>query len=116
VLKLLNPWAILAVVLAIVGAGGYGIHLGRGLEVAARAKEMTLQEKLQHTIAEEVSKIKPVNRTRVEKVETITREVPVYRDCRHDPAVLGLLNDLLTAKRTLPAGEGVVPAVDAVAR
>jgi hypothetical protein len=112
VLKVLNPWAILAVVLAIAGAGGYGIHLGKSLERAEYAKQLSLEEKIQQTLATEVSKIQVINRPKIERVETITREVPVYRDCRHDPAVLGLLNDLLRGKTTVTAGDSIVPAAD----
>jgi hypothetical protein len=112
VLKFLNPWVILAVVLAILGAGGYGMHLGVSLEQAKQAKQLSLEEKIQQTLATEVSKIQVINRPKIERLETITREVPVYRECRHDPAVLGLLNDLLTGKTTVPAGDSVVPAAD----
>lgn len=46
-----------------------------------------------------------------QKVETITREVPVYRDCINDPAVERLLNDARanTAPAAEPAGSGVLP-------
>jgi hypothetical protein len=107
-----NPWAILAVVLAIVGAGGYGMKVGRDMEIARHAKEMTLQEKLQQTLAEEVSKIKVTNTTTRQTINAKTIEVPVYRDCRNDPVVVSLLNDILTGKATAPAGSGVVPAAD----
>ncbi len=108
----LNPWALLAIVLALAGAGAYGIHVGRGMEIAARAKEKTLEERIQLTIADEVSKIRVVNKTIQGKVETITRENTVYRDCHHDPATLGLLNGILTGTITEPAGNSVVPATN----
>ncbi len=109
----LNPWVILAGVLALAGAGAYGVHVGRGLEIAAHAKEKSLEERIQQTLAQEVSKIRVVNKTIQGKVETITRENTVYRDCHHDPATLGLLNDILTGKVAEPTGGSVVPAADA---
>jgi hypothetical protein len=112
VLKLLNPWAILAVVLAIVGAGGYGMKLGRDLEIAKQAKEVALEERIQKTLAEEVSKIKIVNRPKIEKLETITREVPVYTDCQHTDAAFGLLNDIAEGKTSIGNGDRVVPEAD----
>ena len=111
-LKFLNPWVILAVVLAILGAGAYGVHLGQSLEQAKRAKELSLEEKIQQTIAGEVSKIKVINRPKIEKLETITREVPVYNSCEHSDDAFRLLNDILTGKTTVGPGDSVVPATD----
>ncbi len=115
-LKLLNPWFLLAIVLAIVGAGGYGVHVGKSLERAAYAKELSLEQKIQQTLAEEVAKIEIINRPRIEKLETITREVPVYRDCQHTDAAFGLLNDIAEGKASVPAGDGVVSEADPVDR
>lgn len=115
-LKFLNPWVILAFVLALGGAYGYGIHTGKGLEQAARAKELSLEERIQQTLAGEVAKIKIINRPKIEKLETITREVPVYSQCEHTDDALRLLNDILTGKTTVRPGDSVVPAADAPAR
>lgn len=112
----LNPWVILGVLLAIAGAGVYGIHVGRGLEIAARAKEVALEERIQRTLATEVSKLKVTNTTIRQTIQGKTIEVPVYRDCRNDPAVVGLLNDILAGKAAKPAGGVVVPAADAAQR
>jgi hypothetical protein len=119
VLRFLNPWVILGVLLAIAGAGGLGYYKGnahaRTAALAEAAKQMTLEEKIQTTIATEVSKIKVTNTTLKQTIQGKTVEVPVYRDCRHDPVVLGLLNDLLTGKQTAkPASGLVVPAADSV--
>lgn len=111
-LKFLNPWVLLAVLLAVAGAGAYGIHVGRGLEQAARAKEMSLEQRIQLTLATEVSKLKVTNTTIRQTIQEKTREVPVYRDCRNDPTVVGLLNDILAGRATVPAGGGILPAAD----
>lgn len=113
-----KPYAILAIVLCIISAAGSGYLKGRldakNAAAAARSKEMTLEQKIQTTIAEEVAKIKVTNTYVRGKIETITREVPVYRECVHDPRVLGMLNDVLTGKATVPSGGSVVPAADPV--
>ena len=112
-LKWLNPWVLLAFILALAGATGYGIHLGKSLEQAKMAEQLSLREQIQQTLAEEVSKIKVTNTTIRGKVETITRENTIYRDCKHSPDTLGLLNDILAGKVSKPAGDSVVPATDA---
>jgi len=115
-LKWLNPWVILAFILALAGATGYGIHLGKSLEQAKQGRQLSLEQKIQTTIATEVSKIKVTNTVVRGKVETITRENIVYRDCRNDPAVVGLLNDILAGKTSVAAGDRKLPAVEPVGR
>ncbi len=113
-----NPWILLGVLVAILTAGGSGYMKGRldakNAAASARAKEMALEQKIQTTIAEEVSKIKVTNTVIRGKIETVTREVPVYRECVHDPVVLRMLNDVLTGKVSVPGGDHVVPAADPV--
>lgn len=119
-LKLFNPWMILAAIVALGGAFAYGTHIGyehsQNGYIAAQAKQLSLEEKIQTAIANEVSKIKVTNTVVRGKVETITRENIVYRDCRNDAAVVGLLNDLLTGKTHVPVGDRVLPAPDAPVR
>lgn len=103
------PWMILGFVLAIAGAGASGYWQGSkhtADQIAAQAaRDAALVEKTRETAqaaaAQEISKIEVKNVTIRQKAETITREVPVYGDCRHDPRTLGLLNDALA-----PAGIG----------
>ncbi len=111
-----NPWVIVGVLLMVVGAGGSGYLKGRldakNAYASARAKELTLEQKIQTTIAEEVSKIKVTNTVVRGKIETIVRENIVYRECVHHPDVLRMLNDVLAGKASVPSGDHVVPAAD----
>jgi uncharacterized protein YbjQ (UPF0145 family) len=116
------PWLILAVTLlaGAAGAGGYwqgGRH--KANEIAAQqAREAALVDKVREAAslaaAEAISRIEVKNVTIRQKAETITREVPVYGDCRHDPRTLGLLNDALApgAAEARPADRGKLPAAD----
>lgn len=112
----MNPYALLAAVLlagaAISGAGLMGYRLGRDAEVAAaaRAEAAILETRrlAQEGAAEAISKIEVRNVTIRQQAETVTREVPVYRDCRHDPDGLRLVNEALTGARQEP-GPGNVP-------
>jgi cell division protein FtsX len=120
------PWLILAVTLLVGAAGATGYWQGSkhtADQIAAQAaREAALVEKTRETAAqaaaEQIAKIEVKNVTIRQKAETITREVPVYGDCRHDPRTLGLLNDAL-APGAAPAespDRGKLPAPDAARR
>jgi hypothetical protein len=117
------PWLILAVTLLIGAAGAGGYWQGarhKADEIAAQtAREAVLVEKTreaaQQAAAEAISRIEVKNVTIRQKAETITREVPVYRDCHHTPDALGLLNDALApgAAESRPVDRRQLPAADA---
>jgi hypothetical protein len=111
---LLNPWAILALLVLLAGTATASYLRGRHDEnnamLAAQTKQRSLEEVIEAGIARGVSQIKVKNTTVRQTIESKTREIPVYRDCRNDPAVVGMLNDLLAGKASLPAGGGVVPS------
>jgi hypothetical protein len=119
----LLPWLILAVTLLVGAAGAGGYWQGakhKADEIAAQeARESALIVKATDAAtlaaAEAISKIEVKNTTIRQKAEVITREVPVYGDCRHDPRTLGLLNDALApgAAEAKPADRGKLPAADA---
>lgn len=122
----LIPWLILAVV-ALVGASGatgywQGSKHTENQIAAQAAREAALVDKTREAAtqaaAEQISKIEVRNTTIRQKAEVITREVPVYGDCRHDPRTLGLLNDALApgAAEAQPADRGKLPAADAAGR
>ena len=106
-----------AIGVLLAGAGGYvaGRADGRKLEAAEhREVEAAIAEArdaLAAVAAEKISEIEVRNVTIRQKAETITREVPVYRDCRHDPDGLRLVNAALTGSDADPA-QGGVPAAD----
>lgn len=104
-----------AVAIVLAGAGGYwsGRTDGRKLEAAkCGAVDAAVQQARDAMAAAATSKIAEIevkNVTIRQRAETITREVPVYRDCRHEPDGLRLINSALTGS---DAGASVVPAAD----
>lgn len=118
----LIPWLILAF-LAIVGAAGAGgywqgsKHTRDQIEAQA-AREAALVDKTVEAAtlaaAEQIAKIEVKNVTIRQKAETITREVPVYSECRNDPRTYGLLNDALApgADEARPSDRGKLPAAN----
>lgn len=94
--SLVNPWVLLAIVLAL-GASAYeGFRLGGDHEIAAQAKTQALiavvKEEAQQGAAEAIGKIDIKQTTINRKIETITHENTVYRDCVVTPDVAGLLD------------------------
>lgn len=116
----MNPYVLLAgVVLWVASAGGaywYGTGVGRDGEIAKnaavdKATENTRKLAMEGA-ADAISKIVVRNTTVQGRVETIVRDNPVYRDCLHSPDQLRNINEALTG-RAGPAGDSVVPGVDA---
>jgi len=115
-----NPWLILVVVLgwgaSVGGAFFYGQDVGRDGEIAKQAAvDKAIEETrraAQEGAANAIAKIKITNTTIRGKTETIVRENTVYRDCRHDPVGVLLINEALTG-RAEPAGGGELPGADA---
>ena len=115
-----NPWVVLAVVLAWVGSLGIvgykAYHAGAEHEVATQAKiEKATAEARDLALdraAEKVAQIDVRNTTIRAKTEVITREVPVYNDCRHDPDGVRNVNAAL-AGTDEPAGKSELPKADA---
>ena len=113
------PWAILGVVLlvGISGASGYwkGGKDRANAIYAQQAREAVLtkeaQDKALQAAAAEIAKLDVTNRTIHAKTEVITREVPVYRDCRHDPAGMRGVNEALAAPGQSP-DSGKLPRPD----
>ena len=82
-------------------------ELARNAALTAQAHDEALQ-----AAAAEIAKIEVKHVTIRQKAETVTREVPVYRDCRHDERGMQLLNEALTPG-TQPAAQGELPRPDA---
>lgn len=114
-----NPWFLLALVLAIGGAGYSGFRLGADHEVAKQARLeaviQTVAAEAQQAAAHEISKIKIVNQTNRQILERETRVVPDYTACRHSPDGLRATNQALTNQPDT-AGRGVLPDADAPGR
>ncbi len=117
----MNPiplsWTIIAVLALTAGSGAFGYYEGgkhKADSIAAlNAREAALVTKARDAMtdaaATAISAIEVKNVTIRQKAETITREVPVYRDCHHSPDGLRVVNEALTGQEE-PAGDGGVPA------
>lgn len=113
-----NPYvlgvAAIAFLLAVGGAGYKGYTFGRDSEIASQAKlEKVRQETRDIALvatAEVIAQLKPVHKTIQNRAEVITREVEIYRACRNDPSIVGLLNAARENRQPdQPASGRVVP-------
>ncbi len=121
----MNPYLILAAVVlwggSVGGAFWYGTGIGKDGEVAKQAAInqaiVDTRKEAEMGAANAIAKIKITNTVVRGKVETVIRENPVYRDvaCKHDAIGMQYINEALTG-RSVPAGGGVVPGVDATPR
>ncbi|HQR71242.1 MAG TPA: hypothetical protein PLE54_11600 [Burkholderiaceae bacterium] len=103
-------------VLSVGGVAVKAYQMGGEHQIATTHEAQVEYEKgrdaaLQATAAE-LAKIDVKQVTIRQRAETITREVPVYTDCRNTPDAMRVLNDALAAPGSQPAGNGVVPAAD----
>jgi hypothetical protein len=117
------PWMLLAFLIAVGGAGATGYWKGgkdTGNRIAAdlartAAATREAQDAALNAAAEHIAKLDVKSTTIRQKTEVITREIPIYGDCRHDPRTLGLLNDALGASAE-SADPGELPGPDAAGR
>lgn len=113
-MPLLNPWIILAVVIALAGATAGGAKLGRDHEIAKQKKTEDLialvKEEAQQGAAAAIAKNRPLHTTIQQRAETILRENTVYTSCVNEPELERLLNAARKDGRaTGPAGDSVMP-------
>ncbi|MBS1188894.1 MAG: hypothetical protein H6R10_686 [Rhodocyclaceae bacterium] len=104
----MNPYIIIAAILAAVGSYFWGRSDGAELADAAQLREERIAEKAreaaQQGAASEIAKLEIKNVTIKQRVERETREVPVYRNCRHSPDGLRAINAALTNGAESPGG------------
>jgi hypothetical protein len=113
----MNPYLLLAAVLAWgASAGGaflYGQHVGAEHELATQTRldqnTRDTREASQKGAAEAIAKLKPVNRTVVQKTEKEIHENTVYADCRVPASGVRFANEAITGRPAEPAGGVVVP-------
>ena len=114
---MLSPWLIVAALLAVAGAGYTGFELGRDVELATQYRENDAATKAGTAAAEAaaraISGLKVNHVTIRQRTDTITREVPVYRDCVHDDRVFDAINEARTGQG---AAAGQLPAASAAGR
>lgn len=110
----LNKWlaATLGAALAVGAVGAQGYRMGRDSVIAAQAQAEAIRMETLHlaqmAAAEEIAKIEVRHVTIRQQAETTLREIPVYRDCVNDPAIVGLL-DAARENRDIAAGDRGVP-------
>ena len=111
----MNPYLIIACLVAILGAGAGGFKLGADHEVASQARADAQIEKAVEAAnlaaAEAISKIKVVNTTIQNEVQREIRTNTVYAECRNTATGLRLANEALTGHK--PAGDSKLPTADA---
>lgn len=114
-----NLYILLALVIgwgaSVVGAGWWGIGIGEDRTIATQAKVNKAIDETraaaQEGAANAIAQIKITNTTIRGRVETVVREVPTYRDCKHDAGVLRNVNSALANKQSQPADPGKLPTV-----
>lgn len=103
-------WVIL--LLSLGGCYVWGRHDGAALEAAASLRETAVAERAiaaaQEGAAKEIAKLEIKHVTLQQRIERETREIPVYRDCRHSADGLQQLNAALE-NRSVPADRGKLP-------
>jgi len=113
--SLTNPWIILAFIVALAASAAGGAKLGMDHVIAKQAKTEALiaavREQAQQGAAEAIGKIDIKQTVINRKVETITREVPVYRECLNTPDVSRLLDDARSNRDTaVSPGGSLLPS------
>lgn len=117
----MNPalLALLGMALSFAGGTWYGTGLGEDREFAKRAREDAIvtkaSEAAQLAAAGEIAKIKPRNITIRQELDREIQTRVEYRDCRHGPDGLRLINEALTG-RVQPVGGGELPRTDSAVR
>lgn len=112
----MNPWLIVAALLAVLGAGAGGFKLGADHEVAARAREdahiTQAIDKATEVSAQAIAALKPKYTTIQGKLEKTIETHTVFRDCRLDPVGLQLANQALDPGGAYALGGSKLPRVD----
>ncbi len=104
---MINPWIILAVLLAILGAGAGGFRLGADHELASQARTEAQIKKVEEAViaanATAIAQIRPKYTTIQGKLEKQIEQNTVYRDCKLDPVGLQLINEALLGGAQAPS-------------
>ncbi|WP_150428883.1 hypothetical protein [Dechloromonas sp. CZR5] len=105
-------YKLVILLLSLGGCYVWGRHDGAALEAAASVRETAVAERAvaaaQEGAAKEIAKLEIKHVTLQQRIERETREIPVYRDCRHSADGLQQLNAALE-NRSVPADGGQLP-------
>jgi hypothetical protein len=115
----INPWFIIAALIAFGAATGGAYIRGRSdgkdscLAESAREERIAsiVSDSAASAAAQAISQIKVQNRTIQNEVQRTVSERVVYRDpaCAHDAAGMLTINAAITGKRPESVGSGVMP-------
>jgi folylpolyglutamate synthase/dihydropteroate synthase len=117
----MNPWFLLGAgvlwLASVFGAFQFGENHKEASMIAEQSKVKDAREDTRKLIMTEVahavSQMQVRNTTIQGRTETIIRENPVYRDCRHDPASMRNINEALTGRVSSgPNGDSAVSGTD----
>lgn len=92
----MNPLIYVLIAAALVGGGGFvGWRAAMDHRDAIDLAEFKGKADALTATAVEIAKIDVRNVTIRQKVETQIKEIPVYRDCKNTPEVMGSINEAL---------------------
>lgn len=107
----MNPYLIIAALVAVLAAGAGGFKLGADHEVAAQAREdkhvAAAVEAANTASAKAIAGIKVKNTTIRQELEREIRTNTIYAECKHSPGGLQRVNEALG--RPEPAGDRKLP-------
>lgn len=111
----MNPYALIACMVAVLGVGAGGFKLGVDHQIASQEREdKHVQQAIEAAniaAAEAIAKIKVVNTTVQNEVQHEIRTNTIYAGCKHSPDGLRLLNEALAG--SIPAADRKLPKADA---
>jgi len=119
---MINPYLLLGVGVAFVGATGgaflYGQEVGKDSIEAQQARENKIAqvayESAQSAAAKAIAEMEIKNVTITQPIRTEVRTRTVYAECKHTPDGLRALNSAITGGAE-PLGAGELPKADPVA-
>lgn len=111
----MNPYLIIAALVAVMGAAYGGFTLGVDHEQASQARQDDVVRKVVEEVntatAVSLSKISVKNTTIRQELEREIKTNTVYRDCSHSDDGLRIVNEALTGNAR-PAGDRKLPGTD----
>jgi hypothetical protein len=112
----MNPYLIIAALLAVAGAGYGGFTLGVDHEKANQIDQKEIVaaavEAANATSAKAIAALKVKSTTITNEVQREIRTNTVYTDCKLTPGGLLLANQALDPSRSLALGSGKLPKAD----
>lgn len=111
---LMNPWMLLGIAIAFVGAlfGAYrhGVTTTEGKYALAAQESQKARDEALQAAAKEIAKIDVKSITIRQNLEKEVHEKLVYTECRNSDSGMHLINAALT--NTIPAGDGKLPGAN----